>query len=633
MPGSTLSGTRISTRSNVDTFIARGGHSAFRRLGGATSDHAIRHIEADGVRAVTWNMMDKCRPIDMALGEDGQPRRPFTNNPMDIAETLSQYHVRKEEQFEQLVKMLEQQAAAGQPLDCVFLQEVDWARMWNWSGNAADEAALGTTDQAQLALCRDFRTELTRLGWNAVLADDVDPTTAASDGAVEGSQQRLLTLYNINTLTLAPSSEGVPIGKSVLPTADRQQSRDDGTLVTTRRYRGYAVEFNHRRQAASAAMQQVAVTLCNLHLDYDTDHKADLEALMTAAVSNDRVFIAGGDTNHPPGTERDYPAIGEEGCATAVDRHGQHTPATATTASADTLTTAHRGTERSKCYDTFFVAGPGSVDVREMPTEHFVVTGRGNNTVALLRPDPPQVRVSRTPAAQAWTRTCLASATTVPLIAPAVSVPVQYNLASSVANTRIQQFCQQRNASPSISGETWEVDATAPAGQTRVVVKRNAQTFNTLTAQGNIVTPTAAENNPLTLEHFQQAVAVAKEGSGQQHIAISLLAVDRFPAGLEKAVTQALIQEGVYIHHANPDILTQLTAEAQANATLAASGAHTDFARLNQTNRQHAVAARTSSSAANGSLLGTASTQHGDEPASFEVVVDNDASTDTAALT
>lgn len=258
-------------------------HSSFSLIGDSTSDHSYQQIlvhDSSGVdiRAVTWNMLNKCHSIS--------EKTPYSNNPMNINENFPQYRARKLKQFDKIVNLISQAAASGAPIDCIFLQETDWARMLN---NSVDNPS-GSADKVHTELSELFKKKLAALGWDFVLS----PKEA---NTADTTQQNVLTLYNKNTLTTVANS-----GQGVLP-AVKQGAK--------KRNRGYKSTFTH-------ITSQKTVDLVNFHLDYEYNHAKDLVEVMDEAIAKDRIIVMGGDANHPPNFDI-YTLTGNWNVATAID--------------------------------------------------------------------------------------------------------------------------------------------------------------------------------------------------------------------------------------------------------------------------------------------------------------------------
>ena len=307
-------------------------HEAFSLLDNATSDHGYQQVAVQdqsglNLRCITWNTMDKCHAVSDS--------RPYTNNPMNIDETLSQYKSRKLAQFKKIFSMIKN-TPPGQNLDCIFLQEIDWTRMMNATPK-------GSLDKVQKELCDLFLKELSESIWGFVLS----PKAALNASA---SQQALLTLYNNNSLNPVKDS-----GKGVLPAGS--------SINHNLRYRGYQTTFTHQSGKP--------IDLVNFHLNYEYDHRQDLLQVMEESIAANHTVVMGGDANHAPNFAIDT-LSGEWGSATAVDKDDNVFKATGNIV----MTTNHIGVQQkniAKHYDGFCAGSPQALKIVKDGGEHFEI--------------------------------------------------------------------------------------------------------------------------------------------------------------------------------------------------------------------------------------------------------------------
>lgn len=311
-------------------------HQDFQTIDYATSDHAYQRINvvADtlSLRALTWNTMDKCHAVS--------DKRSYSNNPMNIDETLGQYQQRKLLQVDQILEFI-RSSDPTQPLDCIFLQETDWIRMHNREPN-------GSTDRAQKIIYDRFITGLKSLGWNIVVSS---PST--EEGS---SQQTLLTLYNAKTLA--------PIG----PEANRGVFPAPNMQKTAKRYRGYQMGFKH-------VSTDTNVDLVNFHLNYEHDHRQDILEVMNQSIAKGNTIVMGGDANHPPNFAMDT-LTGEWSHATAVDLD----KTVFQNRREIVMTTTHldaKGKNIAKHYDGFCAGSPQRLRIFKEHGEHFELNAQG----------------------------------------------------------------------------------------------------------------------------------------------------------------------------------------------------------------------------------------------------------------
>lgn len=319
-------------------------HEAFSLIGQghSTSDHSYQQVsvlDETGltIRAVTWNTMDKCHSQTAT--------RPYTNNPMNIDENLSQYKARKLAQFKKLFALINE-APADKPLDCIFLEEIDWSRMLTANPQ-------GSIDKVQKELCELFIKEMGKAGWGFVLSPK------APVGAPV-SQQTLLTLYNRRSLTPVDGS-----GTGVLPSGS--------IMGSNQRYRGYQMTFTHRATGKP-------VDLVNFHLNYEHDHSEDIVRLMESSIAKGHMVVMGGDANHPPNFAMDT-LTGDWDTATAVDKDDDIFKRTGRVV----MTTSHIGVQHNniaKHYDGFCAGSPQALRVIKEEGEHFEMA---HNQVRIAR--------------------------------------------------------------------------------------------------------------------------------------------------------------------------------------------------------------------------------------------------------
>lgn len=253
---------------------------------------------------------------------------------MNIDENLDQYKSRKLAQFDKIVALITQ-ASIEKPIDCIFLQEIDWTRMLN------TEVTLGSTDEAQKMLCQSFIKKLDALGWGFVLAPQ-------SPKGAKISQQTLMTLYNKNSLTPVENS-----GLGVLPSTCMEGKNQ--------RYRGYQMTFTH--------VNGQPIDLVNFHLNYEYDHREDLINVMENSIAKNHTVVMGGDANHPPNFNMDT-LTGDWGSATAVDKNDIIFKQTKNVV----MTTHHVGTRQqniAKHYDGFSAGSTYKLRIVKEQGEHF----------------------------------------------------------------------------------------------------------------------------------------------------------------------------------------------------------------------------------------------------------------------
>ncbi len=214
-------------------------------LGGATSDHLPQFCRvslrsADGSETkplcvATWNLMERCYD-DSRYGKD------TANNPFKMAESESEYALRKALQLKEIFRMLPKN-------DVVLLQEISGL----WSDFRAPLSPFWQTLKYQ--------------GFHGFLFSAKD-------------QQPLITLYRPERLKPKGREGGI------------FQSAVNGSV----KYRGYVCDFCDQISGQE-------VTIANMHLCYGIDYTAEIAAFQAMQIAAGKMCILGGDVNHAQGID------------------------------------------------------------------------------------------------------------------------------------------------------------------------------------------------------------------------------------------------------------------------------------------------------------------------------------------
>lgn len=309
-----------------------------RAFNGYTSDHTIRRMsfsERGGLPIIngsTWNTLNRCHGMQF----NAKLNKTYSNNPLHIDETASQYEARKMLQIQRIVQNLR---AHNQ--DFMFLQEVDFIQLD--PRNRQRDPALY---DAKKRVRDHLYAELAKYGYGAI--ESLDPRVQRQPNH---SQQPLMTLYNQRTLGFRGATGILPI-----------QNAQNANGQTQYRYRGLEVIFEHR-----ASQQRIA--LSNLHLDYNHNYVVDIDHYLTTQTHRNNMFtVAGGDTNHAQNS-------GIEQLMT-----DWHHASNLDSSDGTTLSVAHNA-GMTKSYDGFVMTpSRGMVAVaQEQPSEYFTLSSNRLN--------------------------------------------------------------------------------------------------------------------------------------------------------------------------------------------------------------------------------------------------------------
>lgn len=333
--------------------------TVMERLGGHTSDHTQQSVTAElegkdqqvqtTLTGMTWNLMNKGH----SRADCKDKKKPYSNNPFDITETVGQYEARKEKQIDEILASVKRGT-----IDFAYLQEVDFFIVGK--NNNTD---LGL---AQKRIKQRLMDGLGAAGWSFVQTDARHPNPPV---------KAMVTLYNKKKITYVSS-------ENVLP----EKNDEDFSVRRT----GFQSIFT----VNGTGGKKVALT--NLHLDFETDYTESMYVYQKGQVDKGIFTIAGGDTNHAQ-NDGMYGLIGDWTYPTNFDCDKD-----------GLLTTKHNKGGFFKRYDGFLVSPAGSdtrVIATEGPGKYFQENppGSGNFGVADLDPQRPHTQHS-TDYGEPWRR-------------------------------------------------------------------------------------------------------------------------------------------------------------------------------------------------------------------------------------
>lgn len=280
--------------------------NAFYDLPRWWSDHAYQSIHIDvmdpkrhasiySVSTGTWNLQDRCH------SKESHVSKAFHNNPFDYDEPPDFFFARK---MAQITRLEEKIREGGD--DIVFLQEIDF---------------LIISSRQNQVLYNEFCVMLARHGYNFVLTARPQPGMP--------SQQPLATIYNARRLELLIDAGCASRG--VFETHANSKAQFRG-METTFRILDAGPLFNKMLVAT------------NLHLRFDVDYRAYIDAYQRYMQAKDVLHVMGGDTNNVQ-NERIINAIGDQSFATNFTHTEETLPK---------LTIIHQNFVK-KAYDNFFM--------------------------------------------------------------------------------------------------------------------------------------------------------------------------------------------------------------------------------------------------------------------------------------
>jgi hypothetical protein len=309
----------------------------------------------------------------------------ITNNPYNIDETIKEYEQRKMVQIEKIIDNIRSKNSD----DIICLQEVDFlttkpSRIYDLLDKEYKQLPLTNDEQAKLKNIKPFELEQAKLykcqlklreycahllkneNYSIVTTNDI---LADRNGT---TQQKFATIYNNIRFDFKK-------GCGALPTEPTNPSE-------TRQYRGFEIYLHDKKLG-----EDICIT--NVHLTYGKDYNEDIKEYQKSMQQKGIFHVMAGDTNNLQCIQYKT-ALGTWSDATNFE--GEFDKQNRLTG----VTTLHKGTQKQKAYDRFFVVAPnnhyvtikpnndrnmkfvvseesGRIRLEKTSSEHVAITGLG----------------------------------------------------------------------------------------------------------------------------------------------------------------------------------------------------------------------------------------------------------------